>query len=345
MIKTRLTELLGIKYPIILAPMTGVSEVPLVAAVCNAGGLGILACSARPAETLRQDIRKIRELVGNKPFGVNVVPHIPGYKSLIQVILEEKVPVFSHALGDPFKALGITKPQSLIFMPTVGAAIHAVKAEQQGADALLVCGWEAGGHSSYIASSVLTPLVAGRVKIPFAAGGGFSDGKGLAAALALGADGIYMGTRFTLTRESLVPDNVKQCLLQANENMAQASTNITGFHLRGIKGKKIKNYRGWKYTPWELIPAVIHLAKIQGVNFKEMLNIYQQAHKEFGTPVQFAAGAHKVLRAMEGDLDRGFLPVGQVIGRINDVPTCREIIDQTVSEAEQIIDSLKRKLS
>jgi len=342
--KTRLTELLGIKHPVILAPMGGVSEVPLVTAVCNAGGLGILGCLARTPETMRQDIRKIRELIGDKPFGVNVVPHFPDYKGLMQVILDEKVPILSHALGNPFKTLGIAKPQDLIFMPTIGATNHAVKAEQQGANALMVCGWEAGGHTSYIASSVLIPLVGDKVKIPFAAGGGFSDGKGLAAALALGADGIYMGSRFALSRESSLPDNVKQYLLQQNENMAAVSLDITGFHLRGIKGNKIQRYRGWKYAPWELIPALAHLSKIQKVSFRKMLSMYQQINKEFGTPIQFAAGLDKVLRGLEGDLDKGFLAIGQVVGRINDIPTCQEIIDKTISEAEQIINSLKAKL-
>lgn len=345
MIKTRLTELLGIKHPIILAPMTGVSEVEIVAAVCNAGGLGILACAARQGDVLREDIRRIRELIGNKPFGVNVVPHIPGYKNLIKVIMEEKVPVFSHALGDPFKALGISKPPHLIFMPTIGAPKHAVKAEQQGADALLVCGWEAGGHSSLLASSVLIPLVDSKINIPFAAGGGFSDGKGLAAALALGADGIYMGTRFSLSQESPLPANVKQLLSRATEDMAAESTNITGFHLRGIKGKNIKNYRGWQYAPWGVLAAAAYMSKIQGVDFKTMLSVYQQVNKEYGTPLQFAVGSHMVLRAMDGDIDNGFVPVGQVIGRMENIPTCKEIVESTIAEAQQVIGSLNSYLS
>lgn len=345
MIKTRITELFGIKHPIILAPMGRVSEVPLVAAVCNAGGLGLLAAGPKLPEELREEIRELKELVGNRPFGVNVLPHLPRYKRLIEVILEEKVPVFSHALGNPFKAMDIDKPDGMIFLPSIGAIKHGVRLEREGADAFLVTGWEAAGHCSHVASSVLIPLIANKVKVPFAAGGGFSDGAGLAAALALGADGIYMGTRFALTQESPLLPEVKEFLLQATENMPKESTSFTGFHLRAIKGRKVEKYRGWKFAPWEILPAIIYAAKHERVDFWEMISIYRRMRKETGTPLQFACGIKKLERAMlKGEIDKGFLPCGQVIGSINDIPSCQDLIDRTISQAEQIIGTLNKKI-
>ncbi|MDP2728006.1 MAG: nitronate monooxygenase, partial [Dehalococcoidia bacterium] len=234
-ISTRITDLLGIEHPIIQGAMGWVSFPPLVAAVSNAGGLGILATAFMPVADLRRHIRETKELT-DRPFGVNLIPDSPDLEQQLDIIVAEKVPVANYGIGDPKRIIERVKGAGIIAMPTVGALKHAVKAEQDGADAVIVQGTEAGGHSSRVATVVLVPLVVDHVRIPVVAAGGFADGRGLAAALALGAEGISMGTRFIATQESPVPPNIKQRILNATEE----DTIVTG-HLTGIRCRILKN--------------------------------------------------------------------------------------------------------
>ncbi|MBI4286922.1 MAG: nitronate monooxygenase [Chloroflexi bacterium] len=312
--KTRLTELIGIKHPIIQAGMAWVSFAPLAAAVSNAGGLGILAAGAMSPEDLETNIRQVKALT-DKPFGVNFLPDNPRLEELLDIIVGEKVNVASYGIGNPARIIGRTKPAGIINMPTMGSLRHAVKAEQDGADIVVVQGTEAGGHSSYVASSVLVPLVVDHVHIPVVAAGGFSDGRGLVAALAWGAVGVSMGTRFLLTRECPVAENIKDYYLTACEE----DTVITG-HNTGVRCRILRN---------KLAEAFLSLEE-----------------KKAPARTIMELGLGRFRRAfMEGDAEWGSMAAGQVIGRIRDIPTCQELIDRIMNEADATLASLRGRVS
>ncbi|MFH1088073.1 MAG: nitronate monooxygenase family protein [Chloroflexota bacterium] len=343
--KTRLTELLGIKHPIIQSGMSIVADPALVIAVCNAGGLGILGTSRASPEVLRQQIRDIRDHVRGKPFAVNLVPIRPGFKRYVDVVLEEKVPALSSGIRDPFKTAGIKKPDSILYVATVGAVRPAVSVEKAGADIVIVQGWEGGGHASQIASTVLIPEAVAAVRVPVVAAGGFSDGKGLAAALCLGAEGIAMGTRFAVVKESPIPDKLKQDFVNAADRDAILSASWDGMPYRVIAGQKMKRYRGWLSRPWDVLPSFLSTKRDYNCSFKDMMDTFSLVRRMRWSPPQFLVGLEIVRKTLQtGDLGRGFCPSGQVVGRINDVPTSRELIERTVAEAEQIIQGLNKKL-
>lgn len=311
--KTRVTELLGITHPIIQAGMAWVSFPPLVAAVSNAGGLGLLAAGPMSPEDLEANIRQVKELT-DRPFGVNFLPDNPRLDDMLDIIVAEKVRVVSYGIGNPQRIIAKTKPAGIINMPTMGSLRHAVKAEQDGADIVIVQGTEAGGHCSYVASSVLIPLVADHIRLPMVAAGGFCDGRGLIAALAWGAEAISMGTRFIVTKECSVPDNVKEYYLTACEE----DTVITG-HVTGVRCRVLRN---------KLAEAFMALEE-----------------KKAPPRAMMELGLGRFRRAFaDGDEVWGSLAAGQVIGRLRDIPTCQELIDRVMNEAETTFNSLSKYL-
>jgi NAD(P)H-dependent flavin oxidoreductase YrpB (nitropropane dioxygenase family) len=351
--KTRITELLGIKYPIIQSAMAYVSYPSLVAAVSEAGGLGILGASPMTPEEVRKSIHQIRELT-DKPFGVNFLPYHPQADDVLQVMIEEKVAVASYGRGDPKKIVERTKPHGIINMPTMGALRHAVRTEDYGADALVVQGMEGGGHTSYVATTVLLPLVVERVKVPVVAAGGFADAGGLVAALAMGADGIAMGTRFAMTKESPVPDNVKQRYLESSENDTIITARVTGTRCRGLKNQLtdvleterrglpvirtfsglLQMRRAFNVPWWKLL--------VSGLRMKQA---YEIPTSGLGELAYASFGGERMYRCLvKGDRDLGFMPSGQVCGRIDDIPTCKELIERIVQGAEEILDSIGAKI-
>jgi enoyl-[acyl-carrier protein] reductase II len=308
--KTRITELLGIKHPIIQGAMSWVSFPPLVAAVSNAGGLGILGAAFMTPEELKENILKIKKLT-DKPFGVNFMANNPLIEELLDVIIEEKVRVVSYGVGNPQRVLERTKPHGIINLPTMGALRHAVRAEQDGADAVIVQGTEAGGHTGYVSTLVLVPLVTGKLKIPVVAAGGIGDGRGLVAALALGAEGISMGCRFIVTQEAPVPLHVKQYLVEKTEMDTVVTDNFTGVRCRVIRNAFAENLVEMAKNhadPWEIMKA----------------------------------GVGKIRQAyVEGDHEGGSLAFGQVCGLIQEIPTCQGLIDGLIKEAGDIFQSLE----
>lgn len=314
--RTRLTELLKIKYPIIQSPMAWVSYPPLVAAVSEAGGLGILGAGRMTPDELRRAIREVREHTKN-PFGVNVTATSPIIDQFAEVVVEEKVPVASYGRGNPRPILQQCQPEGIVCMPTIGAVSHAVKAEQDGADAVIAQGLEAGGHCSYIATMVLVPLVVRKVKIPVAAAGGLCDGRGLVAALALGAEGIGMGTRFIPTQECPVPLHVKQLLVQAGEDDAQVTPLVTGTRCRGLRSK------------------IVELLEQKG---EAALEVPQGV-------IEHAAWGSERMKAVfiNGDTEMGFIPCGQVVGLIDDIPTCQELIMRIMREADAVLGGMNAR--
>jgi enoyl-[acyl-carrier protein] reductase II len=310
MLKTRITELLGIEHPIVQGAMAWVSFPPLVAAVSNAGGLGILGAAFMTAEEVRQNIREVKGLT-SKPFGVNIIPDNPQLEEVLDVIVEEKPKVVSYGIGDPIRIIQRCKPIGIICLPTVGAVRHAVKAEKDGADAVVVQGSEGGGHCSYVATMVLVPLVVDKVKIPVVAAGGFADARGLVAALALGAEGVSMGTRFICTKESPVPHSIKMKYLQVNEE----DTLITG-HFTGVRCRVIRN---------KLAEEFMRLDEGQAPPREHMALGIGRFRKAF----------------LEGDAEWGSLAGGQVVGLIDDIPSCQELIQRIVNGAERILHRLE----
>ncbi|MFC1870164.1 NAD(P)H-dependent flavin oxidoreductase [Chloroflexota bacterium] len=306
--KTRITELFGIKYPILLAGMNWGTRPKLVAAVSNAGGLGMLGAAAYSSDGLKEAIAEIR-LLTDKPFAVNLSLFLPGARELVQTVLEAQVPVINIALGRATEIVKATHTYGGKVIATVALLRHAQYYERDGADALIVTGHEAAAHAANVGGLVLIPTIAGKVKIPVVATGGFSNGQGLVAALALGAEGISLGTRFALTVECDAHDNFKQCCLDANEEDTIISNRFDGVNCRVLKNKRAE-------------------ALAKG-------DILQ------GQPIM-RSGLVDMQKAIEdGDVEHGLLLAGQGCGFINDVPTCQEVIERIVAEAEEVIEATR----
>jgi NAD(P)H-dependent flavin oxidoreductase YrpB (nitropropane dioxygenase family) len=340
--KTRITELFGIKHPILQSPMALVAHAPLVIATCNAGGLGLFGPPGLTLDEMRKQIREIKAGVGGRPYGVNILPIMPKVRELIQIMIEEEVPVWTSGLRNPLTVFKMKKPKNVIFIPAVGNVHQAISCEKSGADAVIVQSWESGGHASLIASSVLIPEAARAVKIPVVAAGGFADGHGLAAALALGAEGIAMGTRFAVTQESPIPEGLKKAYMGARDTDAVLSAVWDGMPQRAISG--MKHYRGWWTKPWEAFPTLINSKRSFNASWKEILQNARILMQMKVSPAQFATGMALFQRALkEGSIKHAFAPAGQVTGLVKDIPTCKELIERTVAEAEQVIKDLNAR--
>jgi len=348
--KTRITERLGIQYPIIQAPMGPISIPPLVAAVSNAGGLGILNAGHFTPDEIRADIRVVRELT-DRPFGVNLTAGTPGYERLGEAMIEEKVPLIVHGRGNPRWVIGQAKGEGVMIMAQIGAVKHALRAEQDGADFIIVAGHEAGGHVSPVSTMVLAPLVASKVKIPVVVAGGLCDGRGLVAALALGAEGIALGTRFAVTQESGLHENLKRRYSVASEADTLVTPRVTGAGLRVIRNSLIDGLerKGRGHSWGERIRGTLETRKMLGISWWrfiiggwKMKREYEASFSELG---QLAVGAQMINRGLiEGDEDQGVMICGQVCGRIEDIPPAGEVVRRIVAEATAIMAPLERAL-
>ena len=319
--KTRVTELLGIKYPIIQGAMGLVSDSPaVVCAVSDAGGMGILAATDLSPEGMRENIRMIKEL-SDKPFGVNILPAHPEYVRMLEIMVEEEAPVMCHGRGNPWNLIKLAKSGKIMTLPTVGAVKHAIKAEADGADAIIVTGTEGGGHTSYIGTMMLIPAVVDKVSIPVIAGGGIADPRQFVAALALGAEGIEMGTRFMVTQESPVHENVKQKLVEASEEEVWATHQVTGRYQRGLLNKFRRQFLN------------------EGPDHKGVI-VDKLADKDYLAGLMTAVGKAFV----DGDVEDGSISCGQGVGLINDIPTIPDLIKRFVQEAEKIYEGMKTSI-
>lgn len=313
--KTRATELLGVRYPIVQSGMRWASRAELAAAVSNAGGLGILSAHTQPdAEALRQEIRRTRTLT-SKPFGVNLTLlaanagiDIPGF---VQVLGEEGVPIVETAGGSPAKYLEALKQAGVKVMHKATSVKHALKAQSLGVDAVIIDGFECAGHPGQddVPGLVLIPAAARALTIPVLAAGGIADARGLVAALALGADGICMGTRFLLTRESPVHEQVKARMLAAGET----DTTLVGRRF----GDSIRVLRN------ERVAEALALEAAEATTHHDLLPLI---------------GATRWMRAMEtGAAEDAAFPLGQCVGLIDDLPTCAALIERMVTEARVLV--------
>ncbi len=343
---TKITELFGIKYPIILSGMSWISVPKMVAAVSNAGGLGMLATGPLDPEETRKAVQEIRRLT-DKPFGANLALMFPGSRENAMVLLEEKVPVINFSLGKGDWLVKKAHTYGGKVIATVVNARHAKRAEEYGCDAVIATGNEAAAHGEAITTMVLIPSLQDALKIPVIAAGGIADGRGLAAALALGAEGVAMGTRLMTTQESPLHETYKKLSVEKDVTDTLYSKRFDGIWCRVMKTEAAERAikRGLN------IPAA--LANSQEITrqlklpfFKVMAGIMASGYKN-AIQMAYLANAFKMIRVAteEGDTAEGVLPVGQVTGLIHDVPTVKEVIERVVAEARQIQQGLGPKLA
>ncbi|MDO8331212.1 MAG: nitronate monooxygenase [Fluviicoccus sp.] len=332
--KTRITELLGIRYPVILPGMSWISTPELVAAVCNAGGLGILALGPLNPEQTRASIRRVRELT-DQPFGVNCALIMPGAKENAEVALQEKVPVINFSLGKGDWLIAGCHAYGGKAIATVTTAKHALAAQAQGVDALLVTGHEAAAHGGEVTSLVLVPAIADAVKIPVIGCGGFADQRGLLAALALGADAIAMGSRFATCAESPVHARTKQAVVDKDQH-----DTIYSPHFDGLNARYMKTPIAEKLTrkPMGIIPAAWHAmlaARALAVPIWKVLAGLLLDPTKIRMLALFGAAAPRLQAAtQQGDLEQGMQFIGQSQGLIRDVVSAEEVMQRVVGEIE-----------
>jgi len=347
MLKTRLTEMLGIKHPIMLAGMNWITTPKLVSAVCNVGGLGIFATAASTPEETRKQIREIRSLT-DKPFGINQILIGPGAKENIAVAIEEKVPIINYSLGKPWFVDQVHAYGGKV-MGTIAVARHAARAAQLGCDMLVVTGHEAAAHGDVATSLVLIPLVASMVKVPLIAAGGFYDGRGLAAALVLGADAISMGTRFIVTQESNVHEAFKNLILKATEQDTLYSDVFDGMPGRVLKSPGAETIMKSGLSLSQSVKSAMEVKRILNLPLSKFMALsWSMMKSEEGKSLLMQArqanGAVRHLKAIkEGDEKEGFLFAGQCSGGIQDMPTCKELIERIVAEAEKKLEEVNKQ--
>jgi NAD(P)H-dependent flavin oxidoreductase YrpB (nitropropane dioxygenase family) len=353
-LSTPITELLGCKYPIIQTAMGWVADPHLVAGTCNAGGFGFLAGATIPPEEMERDILKTKSLT-DKPFGVNFHMYQPNAAEIVDLVVKHGVKAVSYSRSPGPEFIKKLKDAGVVCMPTIGLPKHAVKAVELGADAVVVQGGEGGGHTGAIPTSLLLPQVVDAVgaDVPVLGAGGFKDGRGLVSAMAYGAAGIAMGTRFLLTSDSPVPEETKQRYISCkNPGQIIVSKAMDGLPQRMILNKKLGELE--KAGPLkQLLLAVqngLAFRKHTGASISGLLKSALAMQKEGEiTPAQAIMSANApmiIQKAMvDGRPDEGVLPSGQVAGVIDALPSCEELIGSIVSEAEQQLQTLAQRVS
>ena len=304
--KTALTELLNIEYPVIQGGMSWVAEYHLASAVSEAGGLGLIAAGGAPVEWIRDQIREAKKLT-SKPVGVNILLMHPQADEIAKLMVEENVPVVTTGAGSPEKYMSMWKEAGIKVIPVVASVALAKRMERCGADAVVAEGTEAGGHIGELTTMVLVPQVVDAVNIPVIAAGGIADGRGMAAAFMLGAAGVQMGTHFVVTKECTVHQNYKDCVIKAKDIDTKVTGRTTGHPVRCLRNNMTKEY----------------LAKeAAGASLEEL------EHLTLG-------GLKKVV--VDGDVQNGSLMAGQIAGLVKDECTCKELIERVCSQAEQLL--------
>ena len=306
--KTRITELLGIQYPIIQGGMAWVAESHLAAAVSEAGGIGLIGAGGAPASFVREQIRKTKELT-QKPFGVNIMLMNPEADEIAKVVVEEGVKVVTTGAGNPGKYMAAWKDAGVKVIPVVASVAMAKMMERAGADAVVAEGTESGGHIGSATTMTLVPQVVDAVKIPVIAAGGIADGRGFAAAVMLGAEAVQLGTRFIVAKESIVHENYKQKIIAARDIDSEVTGMSHGHPVRQLRNSMTREY--------------LKLEKA-GAPFEEL--------------EQLTLGALRKA-VVEGDTVNGTLMAGQIAGLVSKEQTCAEMIQEIMEQAENIFQT------
>lgn len=307
--KTAITELLNIEAPVIQGGMAWVAENCLAAAVSEAGGLGIIGAASAPADWVREQIRLVKEKT-DKPFGVNIMLMSPYAEDVARVVAEEKVPVVTTGAGSPEKYMKMWKEAGIKVIPVVASVALAKRMERCGADALVAEGTEAGGHIGENTTMVLVPQIADAVSIPVIAAGGIADGRGMAAAFMLGAQGVQIGTRFVASQEAQVHENYKNYIVKAKDIDSRVTGRSTGHPVRALRNRMTKTY----------------LEKEQaGVPFEELELLTLGSLRK---------------AVVEGDVVNGSVMAGQSAAMIHDILPCKEIIEKLIAQAETVMKGM-----
>ena len=304
--KTRVTALLGIEYPIIQGGMAWVAEHNLAAAVSEAGGLGLIGGANAPGEVVREEIRKARELT-DKPFGVNVMLMSPFADDVAKVVVEEGIKVVTTGAGNPGKYMEMWKNAGIKVIPVVASVALARMMEKGGADAVVAEGTESGGHIGDQTTMSLVPQVADAVSIPVIAAGGIADGRGIAAAFMLGAEAVQMGTRFVVAKESIVHQNYKDRIIKAKDIDSAVTGRSHGHPIRSLRNQMTREYLKMEQ---------------EGRPFEEL------EYLTMGT-------LRKAV--MEGDVMHGTVMAGQIAGMVKKEQTCKEMISEMTAEADKLL--------
>lgn len=344
-LRTRATELFGVDYPIVQTGMGWVAGPSLVTGTAEAGGLGILASATMTLDEMEAAIAAVRSCT-DQPFGVNLRPDAADLDDRADRLVEAGVRVASFAGPPPAHVVQRLRDGGVLVMPTVGARRHAEKMAEVGADVILCQGGEGGGHTGSIPTSLLLPQVLDAVDVPVIAAGGFHDGRGLAAALAWGADGVAMGTRFLLTAESKVPDAVKAVYLGTPVTGTVVSSSIDGKPQRVIRTRLVESLESARLT--RMLRAAVNAWRFRGLTGMSMATMLREGlamRRSQGltwSQMAMAANAPMLTRAtmVNGDVDAGVLPTGQCVGVVDDLPTCTELIDRIVAEAVAALDRI-----
>ena len=343
---TPLCDLFGIKYPIIQTGMGWVAGPSLCSATSNAGGLGILASATMSFEELDLAIAEVKSRTSN-PFGVNLRADAVDAMDRVQLLIREDVKVASFAQAPRKELIAELKDAGVLVMPSIGAKRHAEKVAEWGVDVVLVQGGEGGGHTGSVPTTLLLPQVVDTVDIPVVAAGGFFDGRGLVAALAYGASGVAMGTRFLLTSDSRVPELVKGEYLKRTVTDTVVTKEVDGQPHRVLRTDFVEHLE-------HQIPGTGFLTALRnGLKFRKesglsLLDMFREGRSmrksqdlSWSQVVMAANTVMFLKRALvEGRTDIGVFPTGQVVGLIEDLPTCQELIDRIIAEAEKTLARL-----
>ncbi len=304
--KTKITELLGIEYPIIQGGMAWVAEYHLAAAVSEAGGLGIIGAGGAPASFVREQIQKVKEIT-DKPFGVNLMLMNPEADEIAGVIVEENVKVVTTGAGNPGKYMAMWKEAGIKVIPVIASVGLAKMMERAGADAVVAEGTESGGHIGSATTMTLVPQVVDAVGIPVIAAGGIADGRGFAAAMMLGAEAVQMGTRFVVAKESIVHTNYKQKIIAAKDIDSEVTGRSTGHPVRCIRNKMTREY--------------LKMEK-EGATLEELEKMTLGSLRK---------------AVVEGDVVDGTLMAGQIAGLVDKEQSCAEIIREIMEQASVLL--------
>ena len=304
--KTKVTELLQIEYPIIQGGMAWVAEHHLAAAVSEAGGFGLIGAASAPPEIVREEIRKAKELT-DKPFGVNIMLLNPNADEVAKIVVEEGIQAVTTGAGNPEKYMPMWKEAGVKVIPVVASVAMAKRMERYGADAVVAEGMEAGGHSGNQTTMALIPQIVDAVNIPVIAAGGIGDGRGVAASFMLGAEGVQMGTRFVVADESIVHDNYKDRIVKAKDIDSVVTGQSTGHPVRCLRNQMTKEY----------------IKKEQeGVPFEELERMTLGSLRK---------------AVMDGDILNGTVMAGQIAGLVSKRQSCKEILQEIMTEAEKLL--------
>ena len=345
-LKTRATELFGVDYPIVQTGMGWVSGARLTSATANAGGLGILASATMSYDELAAAISETKGRT-SKPFGVNLRADAPDAAQRVDLLAREGVRVASFALAPRQDLIKRCKDQGLVVVPSIGARRHAEKVAGWGADAVIVQGGEGGGHTGQVPTTVLLPQVVDAVDIPVIAAGGFFDGRGLVAALAYGAEGIAMGTRFLLTSDSAVSEQVKEVYLGKGVTDTVVTREVDGVPHRVLRTELVEELEK-SHTLGRLVRAArnaVAFQKLSGTSWssfvREGLAMKKNAELSW-SQVVMSADTPMLLKAamVDGRPDLGIMSSGQVVGLLEDLPSCQELLDRIVAEATAVLERL-----